>query len=493
MQQLSGLDATFLNIETATTFGHISGLVIFDPSTGRHAASFDEVKAIIEARMHLLPPYRQRLVEVPFGLDQPYWIEDPDFDIDFHLRHIALPAPGDDRQLAAQVSRIVSRPLDRRRPLWELYIIDGLESGHVAQLTKIHHACIDGVSGAELLANLLDLSPEPRHVDPPETPWRPDPVPTELEMLGRGLLSLATKPVKGFQLMTETARNVGAIARAVETEVPVAGRLAARVRGDELLSQAATRPPRSPFNGLIGPHRTFGFTTIELAAVKKIKDSFGVTINDVVMTLCATSARDYLMRRSALPDEPLIAMVPVSVRGEDEQGTLGNQVATMTCSLHTHVDDPIQRLDMIHESMSVAKDTHRALPASLLQDFAQFSPPAVAARAARAIARASARGWGDLPYNLVVSNVPGPQFPLYGAGAQMVANYPVSAIHDGVGLNMTVQSYDGRLDFGLVGCRDLVDDIWELVDGLQSATKRYGKLAKKARKAAKKPSARGES
>jgi WS/DGAT/MGAT family acyltransferase len=188
MHQLTGLDTSFLNLETPTTYGHVSGLAIFDPSSASVPSTFEDVKRLIEERIHLLPPYRRRLVEVPFGLDHPYWIEDPDFDLDFHVRHMGLPAPGDARQLAEQVSRIVARPLDRTRPLWELYVIEGLEGGYVAQLTKIHHCAIDGVSGAELLTTLLDLTPEPRKVEAPRRAWRPEPVPTAVEMWARGML-----------------------------------------------------------------------------------------------------------------------------------------------------------------------------------------------------------------------------------------------------------------------------------------------------------------
>ncbi len=199
MQQLTGLDTTFLNIETPTTYGHIASLAIFDPSTGAAPATIDDIRALLEERMHLLAPYRRRLVEVPFGIDHPYWIEDPDFDLDFHLRHIGLPPPGNSTKLTELVERIVARPLDRRKPLWELYVIEGLENGYVAQLSKIHHSAIDGVGGAEIMASLLDISPEPRVVDPPEVPWKPDNEPSELEMFGRGMLSVARSPARGVE------------------------------------------------------------------------------------------------------------------------------------------------------------------------------------------------------------------------------------------------------------------------------------------------------
>ncbi len=483
MQQLTGLDTSFLNLETGTTYGHVSGLAIFDPSTASVPATLDDVKELIRERIHMLPPYRRRLVEVPFGLDHPYWIEDPDFDLDFHVRHIGLPPPGDDRQLAEQVARIVARPLDRRRPLWELYLIEGLKGGLVAQLTKIHHCAIDGVSGAEILATLLDLTPEPRKVDPPRRPWRPEPQPTELEMWLRGVWAVAGTPRKGVRLVRESVRHLPALSRSLGLGALPGEALLDRVVGRRpapMLSEAPTPAPRTPFNGEITPHRRFAFGSLSLDEVKDIKKQRGVTVNDVVLALCAGALRRYLEERRELPADPLVAMVPVSVRTEEQKGSFGNQVSSMTTSLHTHVKDPLTRLERIHESMRVAKEQHEALPATLLQDFAQFAPPAVAARAARVVARAAATNWVDVPFNVVISNVPGPQFPLYGVGSKLVAAYPVSAIADGVGLNITLQSYNGSLDFGLVACRELVPDLWDLMDYLRAALDELKEATKEA-------------
>ncbi len=484
MQQLTGLDTSFLNMETPTTYGHVCGLALFDPSTAPGAPpTFEDMKKLISDRLHLLPPYRRRLVTVPFGLDHPYWIEDPDFDLDFHVRHIGLPPPGDDRQLGEQVSRIVARPLDRNRPLWELYVIEGLQNGLVAQLTKIHHSAIDGVSGAEILANLLDLTPEPRKVDPPKRAWRPEPEPTQLEMMTRGLVAVAGTPRKAFRLGRQALRHLPALADSLGFgELPGStelNRLIGR-RPDPMLEEAATPAPRTFFNDRITPHRRFAFGSLSLDEVKEIKGQLGATVNDIVMALCGGALRRYLLERKALPADPLIAMVPVSVRTEEQQGTYGNQVSAMTASLHTDVEDPIERVRRTHESMRVAKEKHQALPASLLQDFAQFAPPAVAARAARVIARATVAEWVDVPFNVVVSNVPGPQFPLYGVGSKLIANFPVSAINDGVGLNITVQSYDGSLDFGLIACRELMPDLWDLMDDLRVALRELKEAAKAA-------------
>jgi diacylglycerol O-acyltransferase len=479
VQQLSGLDTTFLNIETSTTYGHTSGLAIFDPSTAHDPMSFDEVRRIVAERIHLIPPFRRRLVDVPLGLDRPYWIEDPDFDLDFHVRHLGLAQPGTMRQLAEQVERIIARPLDRGRPLWELYFIEGLENGLVAQLTKIHHSAIDGVGGVDALTATLDLTPEPRHVDPPAHPWEPDRVPSDLEMLNRGLLTLSLKPLRDLNLYLETLNNLPELARAAGIEYPSLGgrqTLSSDV-GLPMLSEADHAPPRTIFNTVIGPHRRCAFTSVDLDDIKAIKNAFGVTVNDVILAVSAGALRRYLVDHDDLPDDPLVAMVPISVRADQHAGRDGNQVASMTTSLHTHLGDPAERLQAIHESMKIAKEQHRAVPAELQQDFAEFSPPLVAAQAARLGVRAAAVGWVDLPYNVVISNVPGPQFPLYGAGAMLLASYPVSTITDGSGLNITAQSYNGKLDFGVVGCREIVPDIWDIVDHLEACVDELLELA----------------
>ena len=288
MQQLTGLDTSFLNIETPTTYGHVSGLAIFDPSTASHPSTLEDIKQLIEERIHLLPPYRRRLVEIPFGLDHPYWIEDPDFDLDFHVRHIGLPPPGDHRQLAEQVSRIVARPLDRRRPLWELYLIEGLEGGLVAQLTKIHHCAVDGVSGAELLTTLLDLTQEPRKVEPPRRAWRPEPEPTQVEMLARGLWAVMGTPRKGFRLGRKAIRHLPGLATTLGFGELPGSSLIGRVLGrkpDPMLSEASTPAPRTHFNESITPHRSFAFGSLSLDEVKEVKNQFGVKVNDVVSAI----------------------------------------------------------------------------------------------------------------------------------------------------------------------------------------------------------------
>jgi WS/DGAT/MGAT family acyltransferase len=471
MKQLTGLDDSFLRMETPTTYGHVASLAIFDPATSPHPMTFAEVRALIESRLHLVPPFRRRLVEVPLGIDHPYWIEDPDFDLDYHLRHIAVPPPGDRHQLAELTVRIAARHLDRSRPLWEMYVIEGLEGGYVAELTKIHHSCIDGVAGAEILGVLLDLEPEPAPTPPPSTPWQWEREPSQGEMLARGLLGAATQPRVGLRIVRQTVPAFGTVMRNFALRAPGVK------RRDDVLSRPAVRAPKTALNGIITPHRRFAFGSLPMSVVKQVKNGFGATVNDVVMALCAGALRHWLLDHDALPELPLLAMVPVSVRDESERSSGGNRVSAMVAVLPTDEPDAARRLEAMHGEMAVAKSEHGALPASLLQDFAQFTPPSVLGTASRVAARARLMDRVNLPFNVVISNVPGPQFPLYSNGARMEGIYPLSPIVDGVGLNMTLMSYNGNLDFGLLADREMVPDIWALIDHLGEELETLEKLA----------------
>jgi WS/DGAT/MGAT family acyltransferase len=403
-------------------------------------------------------------VEVPFGLDYPYWVEDEDFDLDFHVREIALPRPGNDQQLAEQVARIFSRPLDRARPLWEVYVIDGLESGNAAMLTKIHHAVIDGLSGAEIMGLLLDMKPEGRDLPAVTESDGATHKPGELSMLARGLLGVPRYPLRALRSLPRAVPNIEETPLATLPGAGTVGRVAGRLLGRG--SQGpGLRAPRTLFNGRVSPHRRFVFGKLPLDEVKAVKNAHGVTVNDVVVSICAGAVRRWLVEHDDLPDEPLVAQIPVSVRGEDEVGTFGNRIMLMSAPLFTNEADPVERLTLHHEALSDMKERHKALPADLLQDANHFIPPAVFSRAARATFALSTTV-GRPAWNLVISNVPGPQLPLYLAGARLMANYPVSVITDGMGLNITVMSYDGDCDFGIVGDRDQMPDLWSLMDWL---------------------------
>jgi diacylglycerol O-acyltransferase / wax synthase len=486
LQQLTGVDASFLNLETNAAFGHVSSLNIFDPGDVPGAAGFEATKSLIAERIEQLAPFRRRLVEVPMGLDLPYWTDDPDFDLDYHVRHHAVPPPGTDEQLAEVVARIVARPLDRRRPLWELYVIEGLEGGRIAQLTKIHHATIDGASGAQMLGVLLDTDPSFRPSTDPDTltavPGAR--IPTDTELLQRTAVEYLRRPEKMVRLTVRTLRELGqstgsggllALADLVAQPMPgtMGKEMRKRLRGRRITDRAPALPPtpapRTPFNASITPHRRFAFTSMPLAQAKVVRQATGATFNDVVLAICAGALRRYLARHEALPDEPLIAMVPVSIRTGGEGDTYQNRVSGLLTNLATDIDDPLERLAEIRRSMISAKADFAAIPAETLQDFTQFAPPALAARAMRMYARTRIADRFNPPFNLIISNVPGPTEPLYSAGGKLLHFYPVSAVVDGQGLNITVQSYNGKLDFGLIAARDLVPDLWDLTEMIHDA------------------------
>jgi diacylglycerol O-acyltransferase / wax synthase len=474
MRQLTPLDAQFLAVESSRTYGHVGGLAIYDPSTAPGGTlGIPEICRLVSERLHMLPPFRWRLVQVPLGLDLPYWVEDEDFDLDFHIRESAVPPPGGDEQLANTVARIFARPLDRSRPLWELYLIHGLEGGRVALLTKVHHAVVDGVSGNEILTVLLDPSPEGREIEPPSEQRPAGRRPGDLEMLGRGVAGLARQPLRALRSVPTALPNLTELPGAnAFPGVPALSRAltgARRALGGPqdpgILEVTGARPPRTCFNGPISAHRSFAFGSVSLDTVKGVKDAAGVKVNDVVVSVCAGAVREFLLERDELPDDPLVAMVPVSVRAEDEQGTFGNRISTMIVPIPTDVADPVRRLERAHELLRSAKEHHAALPADLLTDASAFVPPAVAALAARTTIGILSRT--RPPLNLVVSNVPGPRSPLFIAGARLEHHYPVSAVVDGVGLNMTVMSYLDHMDFGVVADRDQIPDVWPLVRAAQ--------------------------
>lgn len=500
MRQLTSLDSQFLALETRRQTGHVASVAILDPATAPGGTlAVADIEALVTERLPLLPPLRWRLLEVPLGLDYPYWIDDEDFDLHFHVRELGLPAPGTDEQLAEQVARIVSRPLDRARPLWELYLISGLRSGHLALLTKIHHAVIDGLSGAEILGLLLDLTPEQRTVDP-TGPWGDnETVPGELGMLLRGVAGAARYPLRALGALPRALPNLEETQFKTIPGVASLGRLVSRAqqaitRQDGPVERTSLVAPKTSFSGRISAHRRFTFGQLSLDDVKLVKNLHGCTVNDVIVAICAGAVRRWLIAHDELPADPLVAQIPVSVRTEQQMGTYGNRIMLMAAPLHTEIADPVQRLLRTHESLGDMKQRHRALPASLLADANHFIPPAVFSRAARLTFGIATSRPGRPVWNLVISNVPGPQFPLYCAGAKLVANYPVSVITHGMGLNITVMSYLGHLDFGIVADREQMPDVALLMGWLREElallTAARAPLAAPARARRAKPAAK---
>lgn len=454
MQRLTGLDASFLYLETPSSHMHVASLMVLDPSGADEPVTLEKVREVFGSRLHLAPPFRRRLVEVPFGLHHPLWIEDPDFDIDDHVRGATLPSPGRDEQLRTLVGRLVAQPLDRSRPLWEVWMIEGLEGGKVGCLSKVHHAAIDGASGNELTVAMLDLSPE--IAEHPGDDWEPDPVPSDVELLGGAATSLARQPVR---VARAGIRTTGAA-------------FALRRRNRESPRLAPPSPfsaPRSELNVPITGRRSLASTSLSLPTVKAVKKAAGCTVNDVVLALCAGALRRYLDAHGGIPDTPLVAMVPVSVRSDDERDSLGNRITTTFTSLATDVEDPLERLRVIHDGMVDVKEQQQAIGADTLTDWAEFAAPAVAGRAARLYSRVNVAGRHRPLSNVTISNVPGPPFSLYSIGAHVEAIYPMGPIADGVGPNMTVMSYRDSLDVGVLACPDVLPDVDRLTEGLHEA------------------------
>jgi WS/DGAT/MGAT family acyltransferase len=467
VQQLTGLDAGFLYMESPSSFGHVSSLVVYERPDDDFQP-YEAFTAQIASRLHLLGPFRRRLVQVPLGLDRPYWINDPDFDLEFHVRHIAIPPPGGTEQLATQVARIISRPLDRSRPLWEAYVFEGLAGGDFAVLTKVHHSTVDGASGVEMLTMMLDRTPTGDDIEPDPTSWRAEQPPSDVELIRRGLLNLVLQPGRMARMTFRTIRQVAENAQALGMTATIDTTrrlLPAALGGSSSENRPANRivAPPTPFNRSISPHRRLALGSAKLDDIKAIKAELGVTVNDVVMAICAGALRNYLERHDALPEARLRAMVPVSIRTGDEEDMWTNRVSGMISDLPTDLADPVERVLAVHESMNAAKSQFDLVPADALVGFAQFALPAVAAQASRAAAQLRLGDRTRSPINVVISNVPGPRVPLYMGGARMRHFYPVSTVAEGVGLNITVQSYLDTLDFGLVACRELVPDLDDLL------------------------------
>ncbi len=449
MQQLSGLDASFLYLETPTAPMHVSGICIYDPST----APGGEVrfKQIIEhyvARAHLARCLRQTVVTVPFGLDHPWWLNDESFDPEFHIRHLALPRPGDWRQLCIQVARLHARPLDRAHPLWESYVIEGLDGvsdlppGCFAVFTKIHHAAIDGQTGNEIIKALHDLTPKTESSQPSE-PWQVDSKPSTLGLLARAQLNALRQPFAFGKLLLNTAPDIV--------------RKLIGLREGSL--RVFPKAPRTRFNRTVSAHRVVEGVTFSLNDVKAIKNSFdNVTVNDVALTVCGGALHHYLTAHDELPKESLVAMAPISVRTEVERQTAGNQVSFMLVNLHTEISDGRRRLLAVNADTRRAKELTSAIGARTMTDYSQFVPSTITGLAARVASQVGLANRIRPVFNCIVTNVPGPQVPLYQLGAKLVVNFGYLPMLDSCGLGHVINSYCGNINIGVTSCRKMMPD-----------------------------------
>ncbi len=445
--RLTGLDSSFLHLERAGAHMHVASTILFEGSPPSH----EEFRDHIEARLHLVPRFRQKLRFVPFHQGRPVWVDDPYLNLDYHVRRTALPAPGSEEQLRNLASRIFSQQLDRSKPLWELWLVEGFEGDRFAIVGKSHHALVDGVSGVDITTVLFDVEkkPESPPVRPPK--WAPRPEPTDLELLAEALRERATSP-------REIARGVRAAVRAPRRVLRGLG-----ATGE--LIETGLSAPRTPFNVEIGSHRRLAFVRADLDDFKRVKNAHGGTVNDVVLSVVTGALGNYLRARGHDTEGlELRAMVPVSVRAEEERGALGNRIAAMMAPLPVWCEDPLERLRLASETMGDLKGSGQAVGAEILTKLTDFAPPTIASQAARLQP-------AQRFFNLVVTNVPGPQFPLYVLGRKMESIFPMVPLARRQALCVGIMSYNGQVDFGLVGDYDAMADLDSFALDLESAVR----------------------
>lgn len=451
MEQLSGQDASFVYFETQNTPMHIGSVGIYDPSTAPGGkVRFKDILRHIESRLDGARSFRQKLVRVPFDLDHPYWVEDENFDIEYHVRHIALPAPGDWRQLCIQVARLHSRALDLSKPLWEFWIVEGLDNidgipkGCFALVSKVHHAAIDGMSGVEMSAAVHDLEPLPVR-SAPTSDWKPEKDPPVGELLFRSWMNSIRQPFRFAETFAKT--------------VPGIARLAREVTGGDVSLKGTRLAPNTLLNGRVGPHRVWDAVALPLTDIRAIKDSLpGATVNDAILTVIGGGLRHYLISRDGLPKESLSAMAPISVRAEGEKAALGNLVSAMVVQLGTHIADPAERLAFIHNEARNSKAMTNAVGARTLTDYSQLIPSGLAGLGARLYTRLGVANAHAPIFNCVATNVPGSRVPLYFAGAKMVKMMGLGPIFDGMGLINAIYSYADDIAIGFTSDRDMMPD-----------------------------------
>lgn len=456
MERLAGIDASFLYVETPTVHMHTIKVVVIDPAEGT-PSSFERVKAAIRDRLHLLPPFRRRVIEVPFGLHHPVWVNAIDVDLDHHVRRAEVPAPGGSREIDALVSMIASVPLDRGRPLWELWVLEGLPGGRIVIVAKIHHAVADGVAVAGLLANVLTPADDTLAASARAAAWRPEPLPSRGRLL-RDAMRDHLRQVRHLPGLTrESIRNLLAVARS---------RRKAAVRPPRPLLDA----PSTSLNGALSSRRSFASTALALADVRRVRTAFGVTFNDVLLALVAATLRTHLSARGELPTRPLLAEVPVATdRAGMTPRLAGNRLSNIFASLATDVVDPVARLRAIHDSMQAAKVQHELLGPELYREWSEYAPPRLVAWWMRQYSRLRMADRHRPPVNVIVSCVSGPRESLDWPEGRLAAIYSVGPIIEGAALNVTAWSYLGHLYVGVLSCPDLLPDPHVITDGLHEA------------------------
>ena len=454
MRRLSALDASFASLDSPSTPMEVGMACTFDPATAPGDWSIGDIRRTVEERLPLVPPFRRRLVDVPGRFHRPVWIEEPRFDLDRHVRPQEMPPSAGTSELADLSAEIIGKRLDRNRPLWEMRLVEGMEDGQAAAVTKVHHAAIDGVSGAEATVRLLDFEPSPEPVLPDDE-WEADPEPQSSSLVADAMGELGRLPGEAARHLSRTAK---------------AGlqfwRHARQAAGERLPAPFAG--PRTSINRPLTGRRSVAYTKVELPAIRPLRD-LGTTVNDIVLALSAGALRRYLGRRGERPDHPLVAAVPVSVRTDDEGGAMGNRLSGLLVDLATEVDDPIERLRRISAGARTAKERDQMLGPDAVSSLAELAPPALLTTLSAMDDKLGLSGHLPPLCNVVVSSFPGPAEPLYFAGAKMTAAYPLGPLVPGSGLNITVQSYLDTLWFGLVACPDVIYDVGEVAADLDGA------------------------
>jgi diacylglycerol O-acyltransferase len=438
--RLSPVDASFLHQEKRASHMHVGGIAIFE---GPPPSREDFIRHI-ESRLHFVPRYRQKLAEPRFEMGRPFWVDDPCFNIDYHVRHTALPSPGSEEQLRALAGRIFSQRLDRSKPLWELWLAQGLEGKRFALISKTHHALVDGVSGVDISTVMFDPSPVPPEAPPDEDAWRPAPEPSQANLVTEGVKEIVRTPVelagRALGVLRHPDRAAGQVREAAEGI-------------GEVVWAGMNPAPDVPLNTPIGPHRRVWWVRSRLDDFREIKNALGGTVNDVVLTVVAGALGRWLRNRGVRTEGlELRALVPVSIRAEDEQGTLGNRIAAMRGPLPVYASDPVERLRIVREAMRGLKESKQALGAEVISGLERFAPPTL-------LAQASRLNFSTRLFNLIVTNVPGPQFPLYLLGREMEEMVPIAFLPEDHALAIAIMSYNGKMDFGLLGDYDVMPDI----------------------------------
>ena len=454
-RRLSGNDAIYLYGESDSMPMHTLGTMIVDAST-HPDFDFNHVLATIRSRIHLMPPFRQRLLEIPFDLGNPILADDPDFRVEDHVRRIGVPMPGGLRELSEVVGMIAEQPLERTKPLWEMWYVDGMQDGRIALVTKLHHCVMDGASGSAQMAGLLDIEPD-AEVTPPSESWNPEPLPSALELAGSSAFERVVSPQRVAGVLFDTAKGFLSRIRA-EQEIDS--------RGEERVGWIG---PRTPLNRSLTRHRSVAYGSVLLDDIKRVKSAFGVTVNDAVLAAYSLVLRQYLLERDALPDQPLHCSVPVSLKTEAERQDLSNKVTGATIALPTHLDDPVAVIEAIHLATENAKSVLAAVEVDIIPQWLEMIPGSLAEFAINAVRDTKIVDIVPPIFNVILSNVMGPPIPLYFGGARVEAVYPMGPCGEGMGLNVTVLSNMGRLDIGVLACTEAVPDPWEVTQAFSRA------------------------